>query len=1051
MEKIFPKRLVTSLIALFAIVTWGGQLFAQTNVTGKVTAASDGSPVIGAGVVVLGTTVGTMTEADGTYSMMLPTGTTELSVVCLGYKTVTEQINGRSVINFVLEEDMNSLDDVVVVGYGVQKKKLVTGSTVQVKGEDIARMNTTNPLQALQGQTPGVTITSTSGQPGEGLKVTIRGLGTIGNSSPLYLIDGVGGDINSLNPSDIESIDILKDAAAAAIYGSAGANGVVLVTTKQGREGTAKVTFDGFYGVQNVERQVQMLNAQQYMMIMDEQALNSGSAPYDWANIAAAHDPDGNLYDTDWIDQMIYDNAKTQSYNLGVSGGSKTSNYMMSLGYMSQDGVMGGPTVSNYERYNFRVNSEHKLYGDILKVGEQVSFVYLKNNGIRVGNQYWNSLRGAFAAAPITPVFSDNNIYDSPYNDTSRSDWNPGEGNPYASMMTDNYKDNVSARFDGSVYAELQPIKGLRIKTLAYASYSTSASRSFTPLYQYSAYSYNNSRTSVSQESSENLSLKWTNTITYDWTIGQHEFNALAGMEANTYRGTWVNAGGGILKEGFDNWDKAYISNTTSSSSTDGLSASGAANARSAGVSYFARLGWNWRETYMINATFRADGSSNFAPGNRFGYFPSVSAGWTISNEDFMKNASNWLDFLKLRASWGQVGNASIDAFQYLAPIKSSNTHYLFGNGETDESEASILAGNWGAYPNRLANPDVKWETSEQINVGVDARFFGGSLAVTADWYRKNTKDWLVEAPILATVGAGAPYINGGNVINTGVELAVNYNGRIGKEFFYNLGVNGAYNKNEVGQIPTIDGIIHGQTQQLYDNSPEFYRAENGHAIGYFWGYETAGIFQNKQEIDEWKADGNGILQKDVKPGDVRYVDQDRNGVINDDDKVDLGDGMPDFTYGFNIGFNWKGLDFSLVASGAAGFDIVQSYRNHTSQYGNYTTAILNRWTGEGTSDRMPRVTNSNINWEFSDLYLQKGDYLRISSVTLGYDFSGLINLKNISKVRVYAQVQNAFTFTKYNGMDPEIGYGMDGWVSGIDLGYYPRPRTILLGVNLSF
>ena len=324
-------------------------------------------------------------------------------------------------------------------------------------------------------------------------------------------------------------------------------------------------------------------------------------------------------------------------------------------------------------------------------------------------------------------------------------------------------------------------------------------------------------------------------------------------------------------------------------------------------------------------------------------------------------------------------------------------------------------------------------------------------LSLTADFYIKTTKDWLVEAPILATAGTGAPYINGGDVKNTGIELALTWNDQIGKDFSYNVGVNGAYNKNKVGDIPTEDGIIHGDINMLYDNTPEFYRASNGHPIGYFWGYQTAGIFQNKQQIEDWRAAGNGILQADVQPGDVIYVDQDHNGVIDDNDKVDLGNGTPDFTYGFNLGFSYKNFDFALNAYGAAGNQIVQGYRNHANSHSNYTSAILGRWTGEGTSNRIPRVTETNINWQFSDLYIQDGDYLRISNITIGYDFAKLINLKAISQARLYFQVQNAFTFTKYDGMDPEIGYGTSDWVSGIDLGYYPRPRTFLVGVNLKF
>ncbi len=1037
---------LTTLLLLPATINglWANPVQDDGVVTGVVTSSDDGLPVIGASVIVKGTSIGSITDIDGNYSIEADEGTV-LVFSCIGYVTKEITLTTQAVLNVVLDSDSELLEETVVIGYGVQKKKLVTGSTVQVKGDDIAKLNTTSPLQALQGQTPGVSISSTSGQPGSGMKVTIRGLGTVGDSSPLYIIDGVGGDISTLNPADIESIDVLKDAASAAIYGAQAANGVVLITTKSGKSGRAEVSFDGYFGIQNVARTTDMLNAQEYMMIMDEQAVNSGNAPYDWSSYTSIYDADGNVYDTDWVDAMFKDNAQVQSYSLGVTGGSEFSTYAMSLGYMQQEGIAGGKDVSNYERYNFRINSDHQVIKNLLKVGEQVSFVFTKSNGISVGNQYNNTLRSAFGVSPIVPIYSDNNIYDSPYNDTSNSDWYTGDGNPYGSMMTNNNNETKANTFSGNAYAELTPIKNLKIRTVFGAVYSTSEYRYYKPLYQFSVYDLNTVNTSVSQSSNHGLTLTWTNTAQYDWNIKEHAFNALIGMESSRYEGTYMSASGGILKDGFDDWEHAYVSNSSATTPEEGLGSSGSPNDETRMVSYFARLGWNWKETYMINATLRADGSSRFARGHRYGWFPSVSAGWVITNEKWMQNARGWLDFLKLRASWGQVGNQSIDNYQYEAPITSSTTNYLFG------TSLGSSANVWGAYPSRLANEDVKWETSEQINIGVDTRWLRSRLNFVGDFYIKTTKDWLVEAPILATAGSGAPYINGGDVKNTGVELALTWNDSIGQDFFYTVGVNGAYNHNEVGNIPTEDGIIHGSTNQLYDNTPEFYRAENGHAIGYFWGYKTAGIFQNEQEIEDWIAAGNGVLQSDVQPGDVRYVDVNHDGVIDDNDKVDLGNGMPKFTYGFNISMEYKGFDLSVNAYGAVGNKIVQSYRNHANKTANYTTAILDRWTGEGTSNRIPRVTETNVNWQFSDLYIQDGDYLRISNITFGYDFSRLWKQKFVSKCRVYVQVQNAFTFTKYDGMDPEIGYGTDGWVSGIDLGYYPRPRSFIFGVNLKF
>lgn len=1041
-------KFVALIMAMFMMQAMGmGAALSAKTVTGTVVSAVDNEPLIGASIQVEGAQSGAITDLDGNFTIEANEGQT-LVVSYIGYITQKVRVGGQSHYAISLDEDKASLDEVVVIGYGVQKKKLVTGATAQVKGEEIAKLNTTNPLQAMQGQMPGINITSNSGQPGSDMKVRIRGLGTIGNASPLYLIDGIGGDISTVNPADIESIDVLKDAASAAIYGAQAANGVVLITTKSGKEGKATLSFDGYIGFQNVARKAKMLNAEQYMTIMDEQAVNSGNAPFDWANMSGIHDADGNVYNTDWIDRMFKSNAITQSYNLGVTGGSATSTYAMTLGYLNQEGIVGGAEVSDYSRYNFRINSEHKVIKDLLKVGEQVSFIYTKTVGIGVGNQYNNTLRGAFNTAPIHPVYGENSIEGDKYNDTSNSGWYNGDGNPYGSMMTNTNNENKASTLNANVYAELTPLKGLKLRTVFGAVVGSSEYRAFSPLYRYSIYSYNE-HTNVSQNMNRSLGMTWTNTAQYDFSIKEHAFNALIGMEAYRYEGTYLGAGQRDLKEGFNTWKYAWVTNGTAATSGDGLSASGNPHGDSRMVSYFGRLGWNWKETYMVNATLRRDGSSNFAPGHRFGWFPSVSAGWVITNEKFMQKISNFMDYLKIRVSWGQVGNANISAYQYLAPIQNTNTHYFFGNDITTAS--ATLANYWGAFPSRLANPDVTWETSEQFNVGLDARFLNGRLNMNFDFYIKTTKDWLVQPPILATAGTGAAYINGGDVKNTGIELALNWNDRIGKDFNYNIGANLAYNKNKVGNIPTEDGIIHGSSYVLYDNAPEIYRAQNGKPIGYFWGFKTAGIFQNQQEINDWIAAGNGVFQSNVQPGDVKYYDVNHDGVINDDDKVNLGNGVPDVTLGFNLGFNYKNFDFSLVASGAFGQQIVQSYRGFTNTKANYTTRILDRWTGEGTSNTIPRVTEQNINWQFSDLFVQDGDYLRISNITLGYDFAKLINFKAISQARLYVQVQNAFTFTKYDGMDPEIGFGTDNWVSGVDVGYYPRPRTVLFGVNLKF
>lgn len=1036
-------------ITLFLMVA-SQAVWAQT-VGGIVVYDEDDEPVIGATVKVKNKTVSTVTDVDGKFSIQAAAKDI-LVFSYVGLIEVEQEVGSNSQMNIRMKTSSSILDEVMVVGYGVQKKKLVTGANLQVEGDLLQKQNQVNPLQALQGQAAGVTILSTSGQPGASMKVNIRGLGTIGDSNPLYVIDGIpGGDISILNPSDIQSIDILKDAASAAIYGAQAANGVVLVTTKSGAKGKGQVSFDTYYGIQNPIRIANMLNAEEYKIIMNEQALNSGSSLIDFSGMEG-------LANTNWVDQMFVKDAATQNHSLNISGGGENGVYSMSINKISQEGVVGGKEISYYERYGFRINTEFNLYKNVVKIGQHLNFNYIKNNGISVGNQYNNTLRGAFITSPLSPVYSNNNKYNSPYNDTSNSPWFNGDSNPYGFMMTNSNNKNDNQRLMADIFGELHPIKKLTLRTVFGINYYAGNYRSFTPLYRFSVYTYNEDHSTINQSFSKGTTLTWTNIASYFFNIGtSHNFDALVGMEAQRYSGTYMSGSNWNLLSQFNDFAHAYLDNTTGiahlsdeDTVVETKNVGGGPENLYRRASYFGRLGYNFQEKYMLNATLRADGSSKFSTGNRWGYFPSFSAGWVISNEDFFdKRNLNFLDFVKLRFSWGQVGNQSIDDFQYASPINTSTgftsdnpaAYYVFGTSKINVP---------GAYPSRLSNTNIKWETSEQTNIGLDAHMLNSRLEMYADYYVKTTKDWLVQAPILATAGSGAPYINGGDVKNTGFELALNWKDKIGS-MNYRLSVNGAYNKNEVGKIPTEDGIIHGLTGQLFDNSEEFYRAENGHAIGYFWGYKTEGLFQNQNEINAWREAGKGILQPNVRPGDVKYVDVNSDGKIDASDKVDLGVGLPKFVFGFNAGIDYKNFDFSFTANGVAGNKIVQSYRNHTNKQANYTTAILQRWTGEGTSNSIPRVTETNVNWQFSDLYLQKGDFLRISNITLGYDFAKLIKWNYLSQLRLYVQGQNLLTFTKYDGMDPEIGYGTSGWVSGIDLGYYPRPKVYLLGLNVKF
>jgi TonB-linked SusC/RagA family outer membrane protein len=1031
----FRQLLLWSIFSIFLVST---SAFAQSKVSGTIINPRTSAPVAGATVSVKNSTRSTSTDEAGRFSIEAVQGDV-LVISSVGYSSQEVKI-GSGNVRVQLQEADNQMENVVVIGYGTQKKKLVTGANLQVKGEDLQEQSTTNALQALQGQAAGVQITSSSGQPGDGFNVIIRGKGTIGNFGPLFIVDGVQGvDIKSINPADIESIDVLKDAASAAIYGSQAANGVVLVTTRTGKQNQkARITLDAYYGIQTVARKADLLDAKEYAIIMNEQAINSGKAPY------FTNDVINNLpVNTNWMDQMFVKNVPTQNYVLGASGGSAGSVYSTSLGYTTQGGIVGGSNISYYERYTFKMNSEHNLYGNIIKIGEHLTFNNVNSHGIQTGGQYSNTLRSAFGTTPFLPMYdSAGNFYPADkkgwYPGVPNETWDNTQANPYASMYYNSNGRNNNQGLFGDAYLQIEPIKGLRLRTSLGLNYWSNQSHGFGAPYHLSIYAMRDTST-VYQSMGNGKTLQFDNVLTYDFKVAaDHTFTVMAGSSALKTRGSGLSG---------NNWDlrvvdlqHAYLDVAQDRSAQSDHLTAGGGPFEDALLSYFGRLQYNFKEKYLLNATFRADGSSKFAPDHRWGYFPSVSAGWIVSREDFLQRSSN-INFLKLRASWGQVGNQSVAAYQYLAPISFSNAGYGFGPVEGVSTQ--------GAYPSRLANPLVKWETSEQTDIGLDATVLK-RLNVSVDYYIKKTKDWLLTVPILATAGADAPLINGGDVKNTGVELSLNYNNSLGKFFNYSIGVNGSYNKNTIGDIPTPDHILHGYTNVLFANSLEFYRATNGQPVGYFWGLKTGGVFQTEEEVNSYRSKSGKLIQPDAKPGDVRYVDIDGDGVIGNGDRVNIGDPNPDVIFGFNVSLDYKGFDFLVQASGVAGNQLVQSWKGPGGR-SNYSAEILKRWTGEGTSNRIPRVTEDGANWaQFSDLYVYDGDYLRISTITLGYDFARIAKKNYLSKVRLYASILNAFTFTKYNGMDPEIGHN-DWFASGIDLGYYPRPRTVLVGANIRF
>lgn len=1033
-------------------------LSAQSVLSGTVVSASDGQPLVGAYVLVQGTNVGTSTDVDGTFRLDVSSGTI-LEVSQMGY--VTRQVKASDGVKIALEEDQLWLDDVVVVGYGVQKKKLVTGSTVQVKGEDIAKLNTVDVLGALQSQSPGVNIVQNNGFLGSGFKVNIRGLGTIGDSAPLYVVDGVAnGSISALNPSDIESIDVLKDAASAAIYGARAANGVILITTKKGKEGQASVTYDGYYGLQNLYKIPTLLSANEYMQIQDESRMMDGLAPYNWENyigsrIYKAIKEEG-WTGTNWLKEITNEDAPVQNHSVNVTGGSKTGTYSIGLAYTGQDATMGVPSsIPHLDRYNFRVNSENTVFKkgslDILKVGQTLNYRYQKTTGaFATEGIYWNGVHNMLVMSPLMPAYnSDGSYYVYEDRVADGYNWDTANGaakNPIAYMdYASNQNVSKSHYLQASVYAVLQPIANLNIKSQFGYMMSASSSRSYMPEYDLDA-TAKREMDQVSQSMSLSNRWSWENTASYSFNIAEHQIDALIGSSLEKW-GYGESLSASNVNSNFGDLEHAYLSNVSTTPSSMS-SISGSPSQKNSIASFFVRANWNWKEKYMASATMRADGSSVFARGYRWGYFPSFSAGWVITNEDFFKGLGldGVLDFFKLRASWGQNGNCNVTGFQYLSLVTSNNGYggYVFGD--------VIDKRDIGTYAYKLTNSELKWETSEQTNIGFDARLFGNRLGVEFDWYNKLTKDWLVVAPVLYSYGANAPYVNGGNVKNQGLEFGLHWNDNLG-DVFYGINLTGAHNKNKVTKIANADGIIHGTGSIPWEGAEELYRAEVGMPIGYFYGYKTAGVFQNQAEIDAYE--GALLNGNNTNPGDVIYVDNNNDGVIDAKDRTMIGDPHPDFTLGLSFNVEWKGIDLSVSGFGAFGQQIFKCYRDFSSSpLNNYTTDILKRWTGEGSSNKYPRLaSSSNSNWnKISSLYIEDGDYFKVQNITLGYDIAKAFKKFPLKTCRVYVTGQNLFTFTSYSGMDPEIGYGGgSGWAQGIDLGYYPSARTILFGVNLKF
>ena len=1040
-------------------------------VTGHVVDA-DG-PIIGASVVEKGNPKnGAITDLDGNFEVNVPKGAT-LVISYVGYKTREIVVGEQSNINVTLSTDEKSLEDVVVVGYGVQKKKLVTGATVEVKGDDVQKLNTTQVLGALQSQTPGVNIQAASGQPGDGFKVSIRGVGSNLNSSPLYIIDGVAGDINNLNPADIERIDVLKDAASSAIYGSAAANGVILVTTKQGQTGKIQISYDGNVGWQNVYRLPQLLNAKQYMDVMNTVRFNSGADLYDWskyidADLLEAYN-NGTNKGTNWVDAIRNKNAVTTSHAINITGGSDRSKFSIGTGYQYQDGVFGKVAKSDYRRFTFRINSEHVAIRsdkgfDVLKVGENVYFAHKQNQGIQIGNQYSNVLSTMLRANPCVPIYdAEGNYFD--WDDIQASgtegwqNYNSYTLNPIYQMVNSQSANNKSVNYNLNAigYVEIQPIKGLTYRGQLNYNHSSWSWRAYLPVYTANMTNADGFRTQDRATNQVGLGWGWstTNTLNYKFDVKKHNFDVLFGTEYGQSKpdmGFSLNAT--ASNSVFGDLSHAYM---TYMKNNNAATVSGTPYGDIRSMSYFGRINYNYDEKYMFTAIMRADGNSKFAPGHRWGYFPSFSAGWVISSEKWMEKVHNWMDYLKLRAGWGQNGNVSINNFEWQATFAYDDyAHYSFDSNKDGYTN--------GVSISRLANNDLTWETSEQFDLGIDARFLRSRLGFTFDLYNKKTKDLLVDVPVDPTTGKSTMKANAGTVENKGFEIALSWNDRIGDDFQYNVGWNLAYNHNEVTKVNSSKDYNEGGKDLLAQNTGYMARFQKGHPIGYFYGYKTEGVMQNAADVQAYldkncggKAE-NSLQGTSIKPGDLKFVDTNGDGVINSDDKTDLGNPHPDVTMGINLGASWKGFDISVTGYGAFGQQVARSYRKFTDgEYENYTTEVYSYWNGEGTSNKYPLLSrmNSGPNWQqISDIYVEDASYFRLQNLTIGYDFTKIWKSSPFQQLRLYFAAQNLFTITGYKGMDPENGMALNSaepWVTGVDVGNYPQPRTYMFGVNVKF
>ncbi|HSJ66853.1 MAG TPA: TonB-dependent receptor [Anditalea sp.] len=1010
-------------------------VYAQSIViTGTIT-DPEGEPIPGVSVLKVNSSVGTVSDLDGRYTINASQGD-QLRYSFMGFESQTLTVGSNNVMNLVLQTDISSLEEIVVVGYGTAKKKELTGATSQVRGENIEKMNMPRLDQALQGQIAGVNISTNSGAPGGTSNIRIRGISTSGQNNPLILVDGVIYDaagLNALNPNDIESVNVLKDGTAG-IYGVRAANGVILIETKKGSlNSKPSLNFGAYYGVQQTARQLDLLDAREYAILKNEAFAAGGqSIPFNNTNLGKG---------TDW-QNAVFQDAPIQEYNLTVTGGSDKTTYSIGGSYFGQQGIVGGPKA-NFERYTARVNFTTELAPRV-RLTNVLLFTREQSSSIPqggIGSVLFNTVN----AYPTEPIFTEGRYsYLENVNDII---------NPLA-QMANTYNDAWVNKIVGKQEVSYDINNQFSVVGRAGYNYALVDSKNFNPLVWYGTGKFANSAANanldpvilnigelaierganVSESRNTFLDYNLEAFMNYNQTFSEdHRVRGTAGV---SYIG---NRSEGLNGVGFNIPNNSLELADISANQAPGgyLNNVGSFQSRQRLTSVFARAEYDFKQRYFVSAILRRDGSSNFGANNRVGYFPSISSAWIVSEEDFF--SSGIMDFLKIRASYGISGNDQIGLFRYRG-LLNGQARYVFND---------LLVN--GAAIGTTSNPDLKWETTEQTNLGLDATFFG-SLDFTANYFIKNTRDLLFQpevSALLGSYGAGGfpPVINAGNVLNRGVELELGYAIRRASGFNINFDYNVTFLKNEVTSVPQGLDFIPGAGFGVGGSVAT--RFQEGFPIGYFIGYQTDGIFQSQEEISS-----SPVAQQGAQPGDLRFVDQNGDGVINfgdDSDRVMIGSPIPDVIMGFTLGMDFKGFDFSANLYAALGQDIIRNYERQ-QPFANQLAYNLERWTGPGTTNEFPRLTTGQTrNTVFSDFYVEDGSFLRLRNIQLGYTLPQTLtqNLK-ISSVRFYVAANNLVTLTRYMGFDPDVGAG-NPLFAGVDNGIYPQAKTIMGGLNIKF